>query len=87
MDDKPITNQPDIAESSGTAAVPRKQDAQPVAEDIDAPAKVWETEGSADPSGRVADVGGAGGTHSMPYDVEKASDVIGGQTNPDKGKA
>ena len=85
MDDKPVTGQPNIAASSATGEIPRKQGAAPTASDVDKPSKVWEAEGSVDPSGRVGDVGGAGGTggtHAMPYDVETASDAVAQQTSP-----
>ncbi|TDK39625.1 hypothetical protein E2F50_05840 [Rhizobium deserti] len=77
------SSQPNIAKSSGTGEVPHKQGAEPTAADINKARKVWGADGTSDPSGRVADAGDGGGSHSMPYDVETASDVIGGQTKPE----
>jgi hypothetical protein len=77
------SSQPNIAKSSGTGEVPHKQGSEPTAADINKARKVWGADATSDPSGRVADAGDAGGSHSMPYDVETASDVIGGQTKPD----
>jgi hypothetical protein len=86
MENNRSDSQPNIASSSATDENPRKQGAEPTAGDVKSSGKVWDTEAATDPSGRVGDVGGSGGTggtHSMPYDVETASDAVAQQTNPD----
>jgi hypothetical protein len=85
MENKSSNSQPNIAKSSGTGEMPRKQGAEPTNLDINKARKVWDAEGTSDPSGRVADAGDAGGVHSMPYDIETASDVVARQTDPVKG--
>ncbi len=74
--------EPNIAKSSGTGEVPHKQGAEPTSKDLNEARKVWGAEGTSDLSGRVADAGDGGGTHSMPYDIETASDVVQRQTKP-----
>ena len=90
MEDKDINSgqtnfgghEPDIAKSSGTGEVPHKQGGDPTSKDLNKARKVWGADGTSDLSGRVADAGDGGGTHSMPYDIETASDAVNRQTKP-----
>ena len=92
MEDKDINSgptnfgahEPDIAKSSGTGEVPHKQGGDPTLtlKDLNKARKVWGADGTSDLSGRVADAGDGGGTHSMPYDIETFSDAVNRQTKP-----
>ncbi len=80
MENNQGNSQPNIAKSSGTGEMPRKQGAEPTHLDLNKARKVWDAEGMSNPAGRVADAGDGGQT--VPYDLETQSDVVARQTKP-----